>query len=360
MRKKIRLFFILLLSFSAVYSQQDSISNQPDTSRKSGYEVFLPVDPANPEEPLNIKIQFDYREFLKRKFQDTSLQADLSVYDGDKLLYSQAVKITTRGEARKKVCFFPPFALDFKKKDPASPYTDNMGKLKFVTQCKNNKINEQYLLKEYICYKILNMLTDYSYRVRLVRIEFIDDEGKTKPYVNWGFIIETNDHVSERISAYPVELKGIRLNQTDYDAVRLMTVYQYMIGNTDWDLPSLHNVRLFKLQDYKKINPVPIAYDFDYSGLVNADYAVPHERFGTTTVRERVYMGQCIPPADYQPIFDQFIQKEQDVYNLINNFTLLDKYNKTDMARYLGDFFEIIKNPRMAQVNIINRCMEEP
>jgi hypothetical protein len=360
MRKKIRLFFILLLSVPAVYSQKDSVSNPPDTSRGSGYEVFLPVDPVNPEEPINIKIQFDYREFLKLKYQDTSLQADLSVYDGDKLLYSQPVKISTRGEARKKVCFFPPFALDFKKKDPASPYTENMGKLKFVTQCKNNKINEQYLLKEYLCYKLLNMLTDYSYRVRLVKIEFIDDEGKTKPYINYGFIIETNDHISERISAYPVELRGIRLKQTDYDAVRLMTVFEYMIGNTDWDLPSLHNIRLFKLQDYRKINPVPIAYDFDYAGLVNADYAVPHERFGTTSVRERVYMGQCIPPVDYQPIFDKFIEKEQDVYSLINNFTLIDKYNKNDMLKYLGDFFEIIKNPRMAQVNIINRCMEEP
>lgn len=359
MRKKIRLFFILLLSVSAVYSQKDSVSNPPDTSRGSEYEVFLPVDPSNPEEPLIIKIQFDYREFLKLKYQDTSLKADLSVYDGDMLLYSQPVKISTRGESRKKICFFPPFALDFKKADPASPYSENMGKLKFVTQCKNNKINEQYLLKEYICYKLLNILTDYSYRVRLVQIEFIDDEGKTKPYINYGFIIETNDHISERISAYPVELKGIRLKQTDYDAVRLMTVYQFMIGNTDWDLPSLHNVRLFKLQDYTKINPVPIAYDFDYAGLVNADYAIPHVRFGTTTVRERVYMGQCIPPVDYQPIFDKFIEKEQDVNSLINNFTLLDKYNKTDMVRYLEDFFEMIKNPRMAQVNIINRCMEE-
>lgn len=253
MRKKIRLFFILLLSVSAVYSQKDSVSNPPDTSRGSEYEVFLPVDPSNPEEPLIIKIQFDYREFLKLKYQDTSLKADLSVYDGDMLLYSQPVKISTRGESRKKICFFPPFALDFKKADPASPYSENMGKLKFVTQCKNNKINEQYLLKEYICYKLLNILTDYSYRVRLVQIEFIDDEGKTKPYINYGFIIETNDHISERISAYPVELKGIRLKQTDYDAVRLMTVYQFMIGNTDWDLPSLHNVRLFKLQDYTKI-----------------------------------------------------------------------------------------------------------
>jgi hypothetical protein len=359
MKKQIRLLFILLISASAAFSQQDSITNPADTSRGSQYEIFLPVDPSNPEEPLKIKIEFDYKDFLKMKYRDTSLNADLSVFDKDKLLYSQPVKITARGESRKKICFFPPFALDFKKADSGSLYTEEMGKLKFVTQCKNNKISEQYILKEYVCYKLLNMLTDYSFRVRLVEIEFVDNAGKTKPYMNYGFIIETNDHISDRILAYPVEIKGIRMKQTDYDAVHLMAVYQYMIGNTDWDVPSLHNIRLFKLQDFKKINPVPITYDLDYAGLVNADYAIPGERFGTTSVRERVYMGYCLPAPELQPVFDKFLEKEQQFYNLINNMPQLDKFNKADMIKYLGEFFEIIKNPKMAQVNIINRCMEQ-
>jgi hypothetical protein len=138
-----------------------------------------------------------------------------------------------------------------------------------------------------------------------------------------------------------------------------MAVFQFMIGNTDWDVPSLHNIRLFKLQDYRKINPVPITYDFDYAGLVNADYAVPHVRFGTTTVRERVYMGYCIPAAEFQPIFNQFLEKEEQIYSIITNCPWLDKYNKSDALNYLGEFFDIIKNTKMAEVNIINRCFEE-
>jgi hypothetical protein len=132
-----------------------------------------------------------------------------------------------------------------------------------------------------------------------------------------------------------------------------------MIGNTDWDVPSLHNIRLFKLQDYRKINPVPITYDFDYAGLVNADYAVPHVRFGTTTVRERIYMGYCIPAIEFQPIFNQFLEKEEQFYSIISNCVWLDKFNKTDALNYLDEFFDIIKNPKMAEVNIINRCFEE-
>jgi hypothetical protein len=360
MRKIIPSLFILLLSVSAVFSQKDSVSNPPDTTGGSEYEIFLPVDPSAPEDPLKIKIEFDYKEFLKLKYKDTSLNADLSVYDADKLLYSSPVKISTRGESRKKICFFPPFALDFKKSSPGSQYNEDMGKLKFVTQCKNNKIGEQYLLKEYICYKLLNLLTDYSYRVRLVQIEFNDNAGKIKPYINYGFIVETNEHIGERILAYPIEVKGVRMKQTDFDNAHLMTVYQYMIGNTDWDVPSLHNIRLFKLKDYNKINPVAITYDFDYAGLVNADYAIPQERFGTTSVRERIYMGYCISAQAFQPVFQKFLDNEQNFYNLINNFTYLDKFNKGDMVNYLEDFFEIIKNARMTQDYIINRCVNEP
>lgn len=359
MTNKIRLLTCLLILSSAAFSQQDTLVSPADTTRGDQYEVFLDVDPANSEEPLKLEIKFNYRDFLKMKYRDTSLQADLSVYDHDILLYSQPVKISARGESRKKICFFPPFALDFKKSDPASKYADQMGKFKFVTQCKNNKISEQYLVKEYLCYKLLNILTDYSYRVRIVEIKFIDTAGKIKEYTNYGFIIETNDHLADRISAYPVEIQGIRMKQTDYDAVHLMTVYQFMIGNTDWDVPSLHNIKLYKLQDYTKINPVPITYDFDYAGVVNADYAVPHVRFGTTSVRERVYMGYCIPASEFNPVFNKFLEKEEQLYSIISNCIWLDKFNKSDMLNYLGEFFEIIKSPKSSQVNIINRCFEE-
>jgi hypothetical protein len=353
------LLFILLMFASVAFSQNDTLPGSDEILQQAEYEIFHDVDPLQPEEPLRINIEFDYRDFLQMKYQDTSLLANLSVYDHDSLLYSTSVKIKARGTSRKKICFFPPFELNFKKSDPDAVYTGEMNKLKMVTQCKNNAVNQQYLIKEYLCYKMLNMLTDYSYKVRLVQIKFTDSAGKVKPYENYGFIMETHSHLAKRISAYPVEIMGIRMKQTDYDAMHLINVFQFMIGNTDWDVPSLHNIRLYKLQDFHRLNPVPITYDFDYAGLVNADYAVPHMRFGTTTVRERVYMGNCIPYNDYQTIFEKFIEKEEQFYNLINNFELLEKYNKTDMVRYLGEFFAIIKNDKLTEVNISRRCLNE-
>jgi len=358
--KKLQLLICFLMIASAAFSQQDTLPDPADTITQDGYyEIFSDVDPAKPEEPLRIEIEFDYRDFLQMKYQDTSLQASLSVFDRDSLLYSTTVKIKARGTSRKKICFFPPFELNFKKSDPDSIYTGEMNKLKVVTQCRNNQVNQQYLIKEYLCYRLLNLLTDYSYKVRIVEIKFTDSAGKVKPYSNYGFILETHDHLAQRISAYPVEIMGIRMKQTDNDAFHLMALYQFMIGNTDWDVPSLHNIKLYKLQDYKKPNPVPITYDFDYAGLVNADYAVPHVRYGTTSVRERIYLGYCIPYNDFQTYFKLFLDKEEQFYSLINNCVWLEKYNKTDIVRYMGEFFAIIKNQNMAEVNITRRCVTE-
>jgi hypothetical protein len=356
MNKKTGLLFCLLIITPATFCQQDTLPNPADTAQGNYYEIFSAVDPAVPEEPIRIEIEFDYRDFLKMKYQDTSLQASLTVFDHDTLLYSTNVKIKARGEVRRKICFFPPFELNFKKSDPDVRYTGEMNKLKVVTQCRNSKIYEQYILKEYLCYRMYNLLTDYSYKVRIVEIKFTDSAGKIKPYTNYGFIIETNDHLCDRIKAFPVDIKGIKMNQTDFDAVNLMSVYQFMIGNTDWDLPSLHNIRLFKLQDYKRLAPVPITYDLDYAGMVNTDYAIPHPRFNNTTVRERVYMGYCIPANSFKPIFDLFIEKESQFNSLIDNCTYLNKFNKGDMHNYLKEFYSIIKIPRKAETDIYNRC----
>lgn len=357
--KKMQLLICLLMIVSESFPQKDTLTSSADSSRVEYYEIFSDADPATPEEPLIFEIEFDYRDFLKIKYQDSSLQANLAVFDHDTLLYSTTVKIKARGTSRKKICFFPPFELDFKKSDPDSKYTGDMNKLKMVTQCKNNRVGEQYLIKEYLCYKLLNMLTDYSYKVRMVEIKFNDSAGKVKPYSNFGFIVETHGHLAKRISAYPVEIMGIRMKQTDYDACHLMALFQFMIGNTDWDVASLHNIRLYKLQDFNKVNPVPITYDFDYAGFVNTDYAVPHVRFGTTSVRERVYMGYCIPNNELEAFFQLFLDKEQLFYDLINNCEHLENYNKTDMLRYLGEFFAIIKNQKLAEVNITRRCITE-
>ena len=54
------------------------------------------------------------------------------------------------------------------------------------------------------------------------------------------------------------------------DEVIRVGIFEYMIGNTDWALSVLHNIKLLELPDAHRIY---VPHDFDYSGFVGTDYA---------------------------------------------------------------------------------------
>jgi hypothetical protein len=117
-----------------------------------------------------------------------------------------------------------------------------------------------------------------------------------------------------------------------------------MIGNTDWGVSQNHNTVL--------LEPVPdttgrafvVPYDFDYSGLVNADYAIPAEGLDIENVRQRYYLGFKRTPEELNDAISIFNARKDSIYALINNFDLLTKKNKEDMIYYLDGFYKIIND----------------
>lgn len=346
---------ILLVGYLS-YSQVDTGYNSIDTLSIAYYDVFDDADPILPEDPLILHIEMDLKEFYKSKYRDESVRANLSVLLKDSILVTKKIKIKPRGEFRKNWCTFPPVELNFAKSDTDQIFTQETDKLKLVTHCRNSKLYEQYVLKEYLCYKMYNLLTDYSFRVRLLEIHYIDNKGKKKPITKYGFIIESNKSLANRLEAYPIKLKGIQLNQTDNDVVHIMTLYQFMIGNPDWAISVLHNIKLYKPKDPSKFYPIPVPYDFDYCGMVNTHYATPDERLGIKSVRERIYRGFCIPEKEMMENIETFIQSKESFYTLVNNFDLLDKYSKAEMVEYLDEFYEIIEKPYNIEREILQNC----
>ena len=57
--------------------------------------------------------------------------------------------------------------------------------------------------------------------------------------------------------------------------------FQYMIANTDFSTQFLHNIKAIQTKNGRFI---PIAYDFDMSGVVNAPYATFDEKLGIKSV----------------------------------------------------------------------------
>ena len=123
----------------------------------------------------------------------------------------------------------------------------------------------------------------------------------------------------------------------------LVAIFEYMIGNTDWAVSVDHNTKLIMPEKDSIARPYVVPYDFDYSGLVNTEYAVPDEKLELENVRQRLYRGFPRTLLEVNEALDIFKEKKEKIYALINNFDLLTTSSKKEMIYYLDSFYDSIK-----------------
>jgi hypothetical protein len=87
---------------------------------------------------------------------------------------------------------------------------------------------------------------------------------------------------------------------------------------------------------------IPVAYDFDFSGLVDASYARPNVNVGQTNVKQRVWMGQTESSPQLKAAIATFNAKEAAAYDLIDNCDYLDNKAKRAVRNYVKDFYRDI------------------
>ncbi len=219
---------------------------------------------------LDISLRFDINKYKRFKSDTLYLPAVLTYHLSETDSVVKNIKVRARGNIRRtSICDFPPLMLNFKVKDSFDSEFSGINKLKIVPYCRVGF--EQYVLKEYLVYKLFNVVTEYSLRVRLFRITYLNTAKEKKPLTQYGFAIEPVEILERRTGTREVE--G-RLTQRDLrqDMLDKVAVFNYMIGNTDWSVPIHHNVIILQdaLNLYPKENMI-VAYDFDYSGLVNTN-----------------------------------------------------------------------------------------
>jgi hypothetical protein len=234
--------------------------------------------------------------------------------------------------------------LDFKT--PGSPKLSSLNKLKMVGGCGKTKSDEQNILKEYLVYKIYNLFTEMSFRVRLLNVKYVDSRGKSKSFTQYAYVIEDVDDLAKRNGCREKKGKSYKSEETDRDMMTLVGVFQFMIGNTDWSIPNYHNVKLLGPKNDSLAVPFVVPYDFDYSGFVNTAYAVPTDELGLYGVTERLYRGFPRTMQEIETMADVFIQKEEQVKAIINNFSLCDTKVKKHMISYVESFYQIMRNKK--------------
>ena len=213
------------------------------------------------------------------------------------------------------------------------------------------------MLREYLVYKLYNVLTENSFRVRLVNIEYINTYKKSKPVKTFAFFIEPEEMLGERINAVPVNSLKLTQKHIIPEMMNRMAIFNYMIGNTDWSVPNLHNCKVLsplKVSNSELGYIVP--YDFDYSGLVDASYAVPYEPLGLSSVRERRYVGICRSEEVFIDALREFQEKKEEFYKVINDFPYLGEKVKKEMIRYLDEFYAGFDKRNSVVYDILNGC----
>ncbi len=262
----------------------------------------------------------------------------------DSTAVDEQIVIETRGHFRKEYCYLPPLKLTFNIKDAA--VLAPLKSLKLVSACKLSSRHNQYILKEYLIYRIYNLLTEKSFRVRLLDLEYLDSSGKKKPVKEYAFFIEDVKEMAKRNNAKEWTDGRPHTESVNRELMTLTAVFEYMIGNTDWSVPVRHNIKTIRSRADTTERPFAVPYDFDYSGLVNTEYAIPDEMLNTSSVLERVYRGFPRTMEELNEVLELFKKQKENIYSLINNFNLLTPANKKSMIEYLESFYSLLKKPK--------------
>ena len=345
----IKILLILLIIHSVnspLFAQQDSTS------------MFYPVSDTilnnfglfENDRLIEITLRFDITYFMENKPEDEYLDALLTWHFNDYDSINKVVRLRARGNYRHRTCPFPPIRINLKKSDMGYADLQIIDNIKVVTHCRDNKVYEDYMLKEYIMYKLYNIVTDTSFRVRLLKIKYIDTGSKGEYFSRYAFLLEPVDLLETRLNLLEQEDIQPALENIEDALADKLSLFQFMAGNLDWYLPTIHNLKIFSRPDTENQELVVVPYDFDYSGFVNAEYSLPRDDLGLTNVRERAYIGPCRSEAEWRVLLDEFSEYHDQFIETIREFPYIDRENKKDLVEYVDSFYSLYRRDAILEM----------
>lgn len=296
---------------------------------------------------LEIRLRGPLGTLIDKKWVREEYHFDLESEGND-----LAVDIRVRGNSRTKLCRFPPLRLSFVRSDTAGTAFAGQDKLKLVTHCEGkNDRAENNVLDEFAAYRLFNLITPASYRVRLLRVTYEDTNGKQKyldrPY--YAFLIESPDEAAARLGGETARIEAVHYSDLDERQTALLYVFQYLIANSDYSLVSnkgetvcCHNVDLFSVGG----RLIAIPFDFDYSGLVDTSYAEPDPKFRQRNVRQRRYIGYCMTPdSAIAAALQEITALKEQILSALGGIPALSDRDHEKRIRFAEQFFTKAEDP---------------
>lgn len=318
---------LLCLPVFFVQAQQQSIGK---LRPKSIFQVLTP------HEAVKMILETDLTTLIEQKKTNQYFPATLRTEDGK--VYR--VEVKPRGKFRRKVSAFPPLKLKFKKKELVADGLDTLNEIKLVLPCYENERGDELIVREYLAYKMFEQLTDASIRARLIRLTIRDTHVEKSKRPMYAILLEDEEELVTRLNGALNESYGTPVDSLHTYQAAITVMFQYMIGNTDWDVAMLRNVRLVRAPETGKTLTVP--YDFDFSGLVAAPYSSPSSDTGLKTVRDRFLMSNGLNPEALKRALNTLKTAKPAFYSICKS-KYLDHAASEDMISYLRSFFDKVE-----------------
>jgi hypothetical protein len=265
------------------------------------------------------------------------------------------------GISRLRECDMAPLRITIEASEVDGTVFEGRTTLRLVTPCRLRGGYDEFTVLEYLVYRSYAVIADPALEVRLARVRFEESQKPEKVETGYAFFIEDIGRAAARRDQAWLDIESQGLADLDPAQLSLMTLFQYMVGNTDWsavrgrpDDRCCHNVAVFGTENGGHNTVVP--FDFDQAGLVDAPYAAPDPGLGIRRVTDRVFRGLCEHNSGLSASIAVFNRKRSELDSLFNDDRLPYPDARKRALKYIDEFYETINNPRKLEKRILKSC----
>lgn len=303
---------------------------------------------------IDLYLTSDWKEIQKNKNEKAYVPAKVVLITGHMDTLQLDAKVRTRGNMRLDICSFPPLKLKFEKDQLSKYHLSSFNEMDIVNHCEESDMHDQLLLKEYLAYKLWELVSPYYFKVQLIRLHYLKPDGTQAHESAYAFLMENTEELVARLDARRNKTPVISSAAVEKEPMLRVALFEYMIGNTDWYITNRHNLEFVAIPGFNVLVPVP--YDFDYSGLVSAPYAAHHASIDLPSVTIRYYQGKCATEDIVRKILKSFLDQKEKILMTPHHIQGLSEKSISYSVSYLKEFFDIIENPKKLENFILEHC----
>jgi len=305
-------------------------------------------------EMTDVTLVLDWKQFERKRQEKAYTEATwLCTGPGGDTIRLEA-RIRARGARRLEICSRPPVKVKFDKDVLKKAGLSTMNEIDVVHPCEDAAVFNQYILREYLAYKIWEILSPYYFRTRLITLHYRLPDGTEYRPPAQAFLLEDPEELASRLDGRIYKASVISQHAVETRPALMMYLFQFMIGNTDWFLTNRHNLDFFGFTGHPLLVTVP--YDFDYSGLVFTPYASHHEKIGLASVTIRYYQGKCFPEDEVRAALQPFLDNKERILATVGMIPGLDERSQRHATDFLESFYDIVEHPKKFEQQVLRHC----